>query len=266
MVSAANTNITELHMVLEDDAGNDTGEPSGANNTIITGITVTAPSGGPTEVQVVDGGSSSSTASDYTFASAITIGSGSDKLAVVAIHGYKNSAGDTQTITSVTLGGVAMTQQVFQTNTNSKNFFAIYTLVNPTAGSKDVQVITGASNRAMAVTVAEYTGADQTNPITSSDFDIFTGSSASATTLNLTTSNANTIMFAASSVDTGTYTHTVTGDTTERVDGVTGGTGSSDCSYCTSTGVIAAAGAASATHTWGTNDQWAAAAIEIKAA
>lgn len=85
--------------------------------------------------------------------------SGSNRLLVIGIDGPLSGTGNT--ITSVTYGGVAMTQVSGSPIDKGGRFFYLYYLVNPTIGANNISV-TFSSTDYIAITAASYSGVLQT--------------------------------------------------------------------------------------------------------
>lgn len=157
--------------------------------------------------------SAQSTAAANTISVSHTLGSGTNRLAVVVVTTYRN--GGDPNITGITYGGVAMTELVDKIQTVSSDRFhaAIWYLKNadmPSDGSKTVTATYDESNtKEMQVAVQTFSGVDQTTPFTDSDS---TGSSSSVSaSLTLTTVSGD---MAIDCLNTYTGTRTIGADQT----------------------------------------------------
>lgn len=114
-----------------------------------------------------DNGSNLSTTwgAGTTTAAAFTVGSGQNRLLVVAVHYHATLANiDGVDITGVTYGGVAMTRLVLSEDSVGQGM-AIFYLVAPASGSANVVVsYTGTPDR-LAWGAAAWSGVDPSTPI-----------------------------------------------------------------------------------------------------
>lgn len=195
----------------------------------------------------------------------ITIGSGSDRLLVAVLHGYKDAGADPGTINSVTFGaagraagtGTALTVQVSMDGTQ-RCWTAIATLVAPPSGAGTVQIEYAIGQRANGIGLAEFSGVDQTAPVASVDSMI----SAPPGALSFTTANDGAMIVSGLGGDSGNSGPFSVSPGTELYDEPTGGTGFNDTSLAAAITPVATAGAQDITWTW-TKGQAIAAAIEL---
>lgn len=141
-----------------------------------------------------------STASATTYNSATTITT-SGGLAIAYISGESDTAAASPSISSLTLGGNAMTVQgAIVTTAGGRAWAAIAILNNASVSAGVISITTTATQRAMAIRVAEWTGHDTTTPIAQD----FGGGGSSLTSLTASSAliNAGGVYTGALSVDT----------------------------------------------------------------
>jgi hypothetical protein len=113
-----------------------------------------------------------------------TTGTGSNRLMLVGIS-QKN-----KTVTSVTYGGVPLTL-VVENNSNGNARVAIFRMINPPSGNANVVVtFSAAPDKGAVVSVATFTGVDQTTPISA-----FTSAEANSAiqSLNITSASGELV-------------------------------------------------------------------------
>ena len=180
----------------------------------------------------------------HTFLNNITIGSGTDRVAVVAIF-FDAAANLDDPSPSVTLGGVSMTQEVTASNTSRRNGSAIYTLINPSAGAKTIVVTEGtATLNTCHVVAQEWTGANQTNAVAVTP-DTVIQNGVTTATLNQTPTNNDSALICACCTRQSSSAITTSGDITEDAE-----VSSESITSALGSGVIDPAAASSGTFTW----------------
>jgi PKD repeat protein len=121
-----------------------------------------------------------------------TTGSGNNRFLIVAV-GIHASSGTPTTVTNVTYGGTAMTQETTDIYSATTPQIREYTfiLINPASGSNTIKANFAASTTAEGGSVS-YTGVDQTTPIQSAATNKGSGTSESA---SVTVSGSNRWVF-----------------------------------------------------------------------
>lgn len=243
-------------------------EDAAANQSTVvsaSGFTTDAASATPSVKQSAVVINSSSSLTDYT-GSSFTVGSGTNRVLVAVIHGYMNTAG-TLPAATVTFGGVAMTERLAPVHSGNREYGAIYTLTNPTAGAGTLNIVTDLSNRAMAVTLYEVENVDQTTPAvwTGSDTDPLSRTAAS---FARTTAANNALLISGLTLDSGALSAEIgiTGGATIATQSETGILASSDVSFASAYELVATAGADGHGYSWTTADVCTLVAIELAAA
>ncbi len=142
-----------------------------------------------------------------------TTGNGNSRLLIVTVDIF-NSGGNPKTITSITYGGVALTQSTtVQYTTNPQILSYLYYLVNPSSGIKTIAVSFSGVTTAIGGSIT-YSNVDQTNPLQTTNVN--KGSSQSQST-TLTASGTNTkILFGHMSSYRTNNDYTVTDSQTTR--------------------------------------------------
>ena len=165
-----------------------------------------------------------STASATTYNSATTITT-SGGLAIAYISGESDTAGATPSISSLTLGGVAMTVQgAIPTTAGGRAWSAIAILNNASVTAGAVAITTTATQRAMAIRVAEWTGHDTTTPI-DQNFGNGGGSGSTSLTASAALTNAGGVYTGVVTVDSGTANTSIVANATETIFATSGQTG-----------------------------------------
>lgn len=175
-------------------------------------------------VQSVQMLNSTASATTYTGAPTITTSGG---LAIAYISGESDTAGATPSISSLTLGGVSMTLQgAIPTTAGGRAWSAIAILNNASVSAGVISITTTVVQRAMAITVAEWTGHDTTTPV-AQDFGNGGGSGSTSLTASAALTNAGGVYTGVVTVDSGTPNASIVANATETVFGTSGRTGSS---------------------------------------
>ncbi len=145
--------------------------------------------------------------------------SGTDRLLVVFLHIFSQTANPTAT---VTYNGVGMTLQETAENNFSVNRYIVvhaYTLVNPASGSNTVAITYGGTYATTGASAVSYTGVDQSSPVGATTNTTATGNP----TITLATNTANSLVVGASSNRGGDVAPFTPGTgVTERFDWATG--------------------------------------------
>lgn len=208
-----------------------------------------------------------STASATTYNSATTITT-SGGLAIAYISGESDTAGASPSISSLTLGGNAMTVQgAIVTTAGGRAWAAVAILNNASVSGATISLTTTATQRAMAIRVAEWTGHDTTTPIAQD----FGGGGSSLTSLTASSAliNAGGVYTGALSVDSGTANTSIVANATETVFATSGQTGTSafsDCSWQSGYEAHATTGTYSFGFNWTGANFATLKVVEIKAA
>ena len=93
-----------------------------------------------------------------------TTGNGNSRLLLVTVDIF-NSGGSPKTISSITYGGVALTQSTTVSYTTNPQILSyLYYLVNPSSGSKTIAVSFSGTTTAIGGSIS-YANVDQTNPL-----------------------------------------------------------------------------------------------------
>jgi uncharacterized repeat protein (TIGR01451 family) len=218
-------------------------DPFATNDGSTTNTATLGSAGGSTATIAFDAAASAQTnAATLTFAH--TNSGGSNRLVLVGI------STDNTTVTSVTYGGVSLTNVGSATASGSpKPRSEIWSLPNPPAGSNNVVVILATSAN-IAAGAASFTGVSQTTPL-----GAFTGSSASSGSASISVSSA-TGELVFDSISSGN-TPTVGASQTQRwnlLQGTIAG------------GASTQPGAASVTMAWTVGGKWAIGVVPIKPA
>ncbi len=142
-----------------------------------------------------------------------TTGNGNSRLLIVTVDIF-NSGGSPKTISSITYGGVALTQSTtVQYTTNPQILSYLYYLVNPSSGSKTIAVSFSGTTTAIGGSIT-YANVDQTNPLQTASVNKGSSQSQSAT---LTASGTNNkILFGHMSAYRTSNDYTVTDQQTTR--------------------------------------------------
>lgn len=215
-------------------------------------------------VQSVQMLNSTASATTYSGGSVTTSGG----LAIAYISGESDAAGATPSISSLTLGGNAMTVQgAIVTTAGGRAWAAIAILNNASVSGANISITTTAIQRAMAITVAEWTGHDTTTPIAQD----FGGGGSSLTSLTASSAliNAGGVYTGALSVDSGTANTSIVANATETVFATSGRTGTSafsDCSWQSGYEAHATTGTYSFGFNWTGSNFATLKVVEIKAA
>lgn len=216
-------------------------------------------------VQSVQMLNSTASATTYTGAPTITTSGG---LAIAYISGESDTAGASPSISSLTLGGNAMTVQgAIVTTAGGRAWAAIAILNNASVTAGVISIATTATQRAMAIRVAEWTGHDTTTPIAQN----FGGGGSSLTSLTASSAltNAGGVYTGALSVDSGTANTSIVANATETVFATSGQTGTSafsDCSWQSGYEAHATTGTYSFGFNWTGSNFATLKVVEIKAA
>ena len=239
--SMTNT-ISSSATTYDPDPSNNNGTASGAK--VVTAVTSQGSAG--------NASSSCVTATNVaTRTWSHTVSSGNNRILIVGIALANNS----QTVSSITYGGVALTRI---TTSVARNTVDIWKLVAPGVGTSNI-VATWTGNEDMAAWSGTFTNVDQTNPI--GDSQIANGGDSTPTvTVSATTGDIVVDMLSANG-DAGTVT--IGGSQTLICSGQTG-TGGGDCRGFSSY----EAGASSVTMSWSqtANKDWDIAAAVLKVA
>ena len=135
-----------------------------------------------------------STASNYTSISWSHTVNVVDSTVLIVGLSWRNVGAGTQTVTSVTYNGSAMTLvRKDEYHQSASKSTGIYYLVNPASGAHTVQVTwEGTIYKAVGGAVS-FTGVDQTNPVNASAGTA--GATGTALSTSITTTVANTMLF-----------------------------------------------------------------------
>lgn len=173
------------------------------------------------------------TSSATTYTSGTTITPAGSTLVVALISGCSDTSGSTPSISSITLGGVAMTVQgAIQDVAGGRNWTAIATLNNAAASASSISITMAALNRAMRIRCVEVTGHDTTSPIAQS-FGASQNSNVTTITQTASVINAGAMFLGCVGVQSGTANTTIIANDAETIlatSGRTGSTGFSDIS------------------------------------
>lgn len=209
-----------------------------------------------------------STASATTYNSATTITT-SGGLAIAYISGESDTAGASPSISSLTLGGNAMTVQgAIVTTAGGRAWAAVAILNNASVSGATISLTTTATQRAMAIRVAEWTGHDTTTPI-AQNFGNGGGSGSTSLTASSALINAGGVYTGVVTVDSGTANTSIVANATETVFATSGQTGTSafsDCSWQSGYEAHATTGTYSFGFNWTGANFATLKVVEIKAA
>lgn len=133
-----------------------------------------------------------------------TVSSNARRLLIVSVVLYNN------TLTAVTVGGNAMTQIATAVNSSYRTY--LYYYVAPSTGSQTVEITTNTGSVYYALTIMDFYGVDQDNPINTSGTN--TGSSHTPTIDITTTLDGCVAVDSMCTANNGT--NTVDGSQTER--------------------------------------------------
>jgi hypothetical protein len=153
--------------------------------------------------------------STSTTLSSFTIGSGTNRLLLVAVH----MEDQTVTVSSVTYGGVNLSQVTTSTGTTSRT--ELWKLVNPNSGTANIVVNLNNNNNINEVIVGavSYTGVDQNNPIPTTA-PVVGGGSGTEIDEPITTTYANSWIVDAITWNAESSVSAISGQTqTYQVDG-----------------------------------------------
>lgn len=171
--------------------------------------------------------------SSTTYTSGTTITPAGSTLVVALISGCSDTSGSTPSISSITLGGVAMTVQgAIQDVAGGRNWTAIATLNNAAASASSISITMAALNRAMRIRCVEVTGHDTTSPI-AQNFGASQNSNVTTITQTASVINAGAMFLGCVGVQSGTANTTIVANDAETIlatSGRTGSTGFSDIS------------------------------------
>jgi hypothetical protein len=191
------------------------------------------------------------TSASVTFSHTVPAGQTNGCL-VVRVGWWSTTAG----ITSITFGGVTMTQVGLADPSTAGDKAAIYRLVNPTASTANV-VITFPANESHSggANALNLTDVHQTTPTGTFAKGTATGTTISATA---TSATGELVLDAASCDDSTNTTHTIGGSQTAQLNASAAGEGGLASS---------AAGAASVVMSWTvTSRTWTSGAVSFKPA
>lgn len=151
---------------------------------------------------------------NLTFSSIITVGSGNNRYALVAIDG---SLGASDVITGVTLGGAAMTRVGSAVRRPSNRWGSLWYLANPSTGTLNL-VVTNSSSDYAEPHLVVYDGVKQAAPATPGTNSGSGGASGKGTNIqgDTETSPVNIGVFSRTDnlqASTGTYGIYFSGDT-----------------------------------------------------
>jgi hypothetical protein len=200
---------------------------------------------------------SSSARTSATFSH--TVAAGNNRLLAVSVMLRGNI-----TASSVTYGGTALTKAISRASTSSGTTTEIWYLVNPPVGTANVVVNFSASADPSAIAAVNFTGVNQTSPVGATASNLAT--SGTGITTNITTLNANSLIFgAATNYGGDTDPFTPGANITELWDNATGSGSSSDNGEWGGYRLASTAGTYTFNTTSSASDDWTIAAVELKA-
>ncbi|MEN9924358.1 MAG: hypothetical protein RL268_484 [Pseudomonadota bacterium] len=196
-----------------------------------SGLSINSTGSKTTYVTGTDGGAS------------YTVGSGANRALLIVIHGLTDTTGGAKGASSVTHNGQSAVKYG-GIPALGRTWIELWYVLNPTTGAGGTTVVCNATNRALRVTVAEATDADQTTPIHATSNSSGAGGVASRA-LSLTTTAANSLLLMGVAVQSGAGTFSTTGGGTLATgSGQTGTSGFSDVSGAVAYKAVAASGSA----------------------
>jgi len=210
--------------------------------------------------------SSTTNATDSYTSAAFNVGSGADRFLAIHISGETWGHNDgSASVLAVSFGGAAATVAV-TSGQRGRAWSATAYLVNPATGLGTLSLTTGGNQTAMSVAIIEYTGVDQSAPVTSSKFaDNFGGTTQS---ISFTTSNDGAVISGCCAVEANVTPITAGGTATLLHSTTTPGTGTADDdgSQGVAYDTVATAGARSLSFSWASSARHGLTGIEIKPA
>ena len=117
--------------------------------------------------------SSTTNANSYTLSS-YTPATGTNRILVVRVHGLGSNDTGTYGVSSVTFGGVALTEAVTLRHTGASRTYrtSIYYLINPSSSEGNIVVTFSQTVQGCIIAADTLTGAAQTSPIAETNTDI----------------------------------------------------------------------------------------------
>ncbi len=117
--------------------------------------------------------SSTTNANSYTLSS-YTPATGTNRILVVRVHGLGSNDTGTYGVSSVTFGGVALTEAVTLRHTGASRTYrtSIYYLINPSSSEGNIVVTFSQNVQGCIIAADTLTGAAQTSPIAETNTDI----------------------------------------------------------------------------------------------
>ena len=117
--------------------------------------------------------SSTTNANSYTLSS-YTPATGTNRILVVRVHGLGSNDTGTYGVSSVTFGGVALTEAVTLRHTGASRTYrtSIYYLINPSSSAGNIVVTFSQTVQGCIIAADTLTGAAQTSPIAETNTDI----------------------------------------------------------------------------------------------
>jgi len=248
------TGVTYYHHFVHRDAAlNDSNVVSSA------GFTPTSGGGGsaPVVQQTVNVLNTSNSQSTYTGTTGLlTVGSAANRVLYFWVHGYADVAATAPTISAISLGSDTPTQVIAPQILAGRVWGALFQLINPASGPAGAFSITLSNlQRAIACTVIEVSGNNQTTPVAGSSATAGVGTSRSFT---YATTVANALMLSSIQIDRGAEAANITatgGATLAGTPSQTGTLGTSDVSFGTAELTVATLGNAGGHgYSWTTSD------------
>lgn len=198
-------------------------------------------------VTIFSSGSASSYTTGTDGGANYSVGSGSNRVLVIAVHGYTDTTGGAKGAASVTHNGQAATRYP-ETPSLNRTWIEYWYILNPTAGAGGTTVTANSLQRAMRVEVLEANNVNQTTPLGAANANFGAGG-ATTRTLSLTTGAAGALLVFGVSVQAGAGTFTAAdgGTLTASGGGQTGTGGFTDVSGAVAYEAVPAAGAQTTT-------------------
>lgn len=223
--------------------------------------------GGGGGISYVNGAEMLSTSTNTTsYTSGNYTPSSTSNMLVLCIHGFSDLASSSPVVSSITYGGgdISTYQEILVASTSNRPWSAIYVFQAPNTSASAVVITMAANQRAMAISMMEFSGVDLVSPVTSTADSEANSTSAS---VSFTTSNNDAYLAGGLSLESGNRgPFTPTSPAVEVTDGSTGTTNFNDICFTALYRATGAAGSYAMETSWVASDDYKMSAVELKPA